>query len=247
MEASYISYTLQYGNLGTSKLEDNIRWHFVPNSEARKFCHGRSVVLWTKLVEGQSRWQHLRRSRRRGWTVDGIHSPLVTRRIVYFTSVDRSVINNPITAICCTTRSYSCAAVDKISTDIARRAVRLRQQSFLLAQRLQSADLVQYFMNQLPVYSKISISSGSTSGTFADFSASSPRYVHRRKRRQFSSVASSLSHWTITCVINWARCRRCVCLRLSVTAHLLLASRNNPKCRQNSCHWKKVLIRIRNN
>jgi len=82
---------------------------------------------------------------------------------------DRSVINNPITAICCTTCSYSCAAVDKISTDTARRAVPLRQQSFSLAQRLQSADLVQYFMNQFPVYSKKSISFGTTSWTLPIF------------------------------------------------------------------------------
>ena len=33
--------------------------------------------------------------------------------------------------ICCTNCSQCCAAVDKISTDVARRAVRLQQQSFL--------------------------------------------------------------------------------------------------------------------
>ena len=66
----------------------------------------------------------------------------LTRRMVCLASVDRSVINYPITAICCTTCSDSCAAVDKISTDTARRAVPLRQQSFLLAHRIQSADLV---------------------------------------------------------------------------------------------------------
>ena len=143
-----------------------MRWHFVPNSEARKILprpvgrvvnktRRRSSLLAT-LATVESPW------------LDGRWYTL-TGRVVCLTSVDRSVINNPITAICCTTCSYSCAAVDKISTDIARCAVRLRQQSFLLAQRLQSADLVQHFMNQIPVYSKISISFGTTSGTFTDF------------------------------------------------------------------------------
>jgi len=47
---------------------------------------------------------------------------------IYYTSINR----NPLTPyidlfwICCTSCSYSCAAVDKISPDIACRAVRLR-------------------------------------------------------------------------------------------------------------------------
>jgi len=49
-----------------------------------------------------------------------------TAHTVYYTSVDR----NALTSICCAfvyiTRFYSCAVVDKISTDIARRAVPLR-------------------------------------------------------------------------------------------------------------------------
>ena len=117
----------------------------------------------------------------------------LTGRIVCLTSVDRSVMNNPITAICCTTCSDSCAAVDKISTDTARRAVPLRQQSFSLAHKLQSADLVQHFVNQIPVYSKITIFWNHV-GNFCRFFASLPRYVHRRKCCKFSSVASRLSH-----------------------------------------------------
>jgi len=64
---------------------------------------------------------------------------------VYYTSVDRNSLLHcfGLLRICCTTCFYSCAAVDKISTDIARRAVRLM---YHLANRsigdvLSSADI----------------------------------------------------------------------------------------------------------
>jgi len=142
----------------------------------------------------------------------------LTRRMVCLASVDRSVINYPITAICCTTCSDSCAAVDKISTDTARRAVPLRQQSFLLAHRIQSADLVILWTKFLFIRKWVFLLEPCPE-LLPIFFDSSPRYVDRRKRCQFSSVASRLLHWTFTFVsnitdilFNWTRCRRCVCV-----------------------------------
>jgi len=71
------------------------------------------MVLSTKLVEGRACGLHLRRSTRRGWT-----------QIVYYTSVELHYFD--LFWICCTTYSYSYAAVNQISTDTARRVVRLR-------------------------------------------------------------------------------------------------------------------------
>jgi len=34
-------------------------WNFVPNSGLRKFRHGKSIALSTKLVDGRARWRHL--------------------------------------------------------------------------------------------------------------------------------------------------------------------------------------------
>jgi len=52
----------------------------------------------------------------------------LTAHTVYCMVVDRNAPKSNL-RICRTTCFYSCKAVDKISTDIARRAVRLRQQS----------------------------------------------------------------------------------------------------------------------
>jgi len=78
------------------------------------FRHCKSIVLSTKLVDGRACWQHLRRSPRR---------LTLTAYIVYYTSVHRNAVTLNVLWICCTTCSYSYAAVGKISLDIARRAV----------------------------------------------------------------------------------------------------------------------------
>jgi len=41
-------------------------WDFFPNSGRRKFRHGISIGLSTKLIDGPACWPHLRRSTRRG-------------------------------------------------------------------------------------------------------------------------------------------------------------------------------------
>ena len=91
----------------------------VPNCGLRKFRQGNSIALSTTLVVdtyGRVCWRHLYNNR---WVV-----------VVYW----KSVKCNPLTPIycdllwiCCTT----CYTVDIILTCMARRAVRLRQQSFL--------------------------------------------------------------------------------------------------------------------
>jgi len=49
IEASFLHF-LQ-GNLGVSTNKGTSLWNFVPNSEVRKFHHGNSIVLPTKLVD----------------------------------------------------------------------------------------------------------------------------------------------------------------------------------------------------
>ena len=56
-------------------------------------------------------------------------SVLYTYRAQFTAWSSTVMLQNPICELCRTTCFYSCKAVDKISTDIARRAVRLRQQS----------------------------------------------------------------------------------------------------------------------
>ena len=48
-----ISYTVLHGNLGTFKNKGTSLWNFVPNSGLRKFRHGKSIVLSTKLIGGR--------------------------------------------------------------------------------------------------------------------------------------------------------------------------------------------------
>jgi len=80
----------------------------VPNS-SRKFRHGESIVLSTKLVDGRACLRHhLRRS---------------TRRVVAVNRNPLTPLRRLVVALLYTTCSCSC---DKISTDTARRAVRLR-------------------------------------------------------------------------------------------------------------------------
>jgi len=87
-------------NYGTSL------WKFFPNSGLRKFRHGKSAVV------NKTR----RRSTHHGWP-----------HIVYYVSQRNALTPvNSILWISCTTCSYSYAAVNKILTDIARRAVRQR-------------------------------------------------------------------------------------------------------------------------
>ena len=88
----------------------------VPNFGLRKFRHGKSVVLPTKLFDGRACWRCLYDNR-----------PVV---VVYYTSVNC----NPLTPLCRFVATllynlflYSCAAFGKVSTDMARRAVHLRQ------------------------------------------------------------------------------------------------------------------------
>ena len=72
-------------------------------------------------------------SKQNSSTVELVDHTYDGRRVmVYYTSVDCKLLA-PFLAllwICCTTCSYGCAAVDKISTDTARRAVRLRYCSY---------------------------------------------------------------------------------------------------------------------
>jgi len=60
------------------RVSPNVR-ELCPNSELRKFRHGKSIVLSTKLVDGRACWSHLRRSMRCDWT-----------HIICYTSVDRN-------------------------------------------------------------------------------------------------------------------------------------------------------------
>ena len=90
------------GNSGTSKNKATSLWDFVPNSGLRKFRHGKSVALSTKL--GRACGLHLRQSTSSCWT-----------HIAYRSLVDFDCdLLTPLAyfdlfSICCTTCSYSCA------------------------------------------------------------------------------------------------------------------------------------------
>jgi len=82
--------------------------NFVRNSGLRKYCHGKSMPLSTKLVvvvDGRVCWRHI----------------FDNRRVVAVYC--KSVNCNPI---CCLFVVQLVSTVDKILTDITRRAVRLR-------------------------------------------------------------------------------------------------------------------------
>ena len=88
-------------------------WNFAPNSGLRKCHHGKSVALSTKLVDGRACCQH--------------HVRQLTSRGCLL-HVGQLYPSNSITgtAICCGFAVQLVCTVDKILTDIARRAVRLR-------------------------------------------------------------------------------------------------------------------------
>ena len=61
------------------------------------------------------------------------HCCLSRNVVIWYKTVQRSCITNPQQLAAVEFETYSCASADKISTDIARRAVPLRQRSFLYA------------------------------------------------------------------------------------------------------------------
>jgi len=71
------SYTVLRENSGNFKNNGTSLCNFVPNSALRKFRHGKSIVMSTKLVDGRACEPHERRSTRHCGT-----------HIVYYTSVD---------------------------------------------------------------------------------------------------------------------------------------------------------------
>ena len=112
-------YTSETKGTGTS-----LR-NFAPNSGLRKISpYSKSIVLSTILVDGRACRSHLRQSTRSCWM-----------HIVYCTSVDGNPLKLELRYyivlfwICCTTCSYSCAAVDEILTD----ALRYYSRAFCLA------------------------------------------------------------------------------------------------------------------
>ena len=95
-------------------------WH------RRFFSHILHCVMWTIRVPPKGRVLHS----------DFVpNSGLITSIVLSTKLVDDRACRHryfELLWICCTTCSYNCAAVDKNSTDTARRAVRLRQHCFLL-------------------------------------------------------------------------------------------------------------------
>jgi len=96
--------------LGNSDLQNKgaSLWNFLPNSALIKFCRSKSMMLSTKLPSTVKVVDH---------TYDG-------RRVVavYYRSVDCNPLT-PLLRFVVQLCSYSCAAVDKISTDKVHRAV----------------------------------------------------------------------------------------------------------------------------
>ena len=106
-----LSYTVLKGNLLPPKIRE---LSFVPNSGLRKFCHDCQQSSSTvELVD------HTYDGRRviAGRTLFNTRRSTVTLELLYI----------HLLWIRCTTYCYSRAGVDKISTDTARRAVRLWQ------------------------------------------------------------------------------------------------------------------------
>ena len=99
---------------------------FILNSRLPKFRHGKSIALSTKIVvvvvDGRVCRRHLYDSRR-----------VVA---VYYKSVNCNLWLHRPTSICCGFVVQLISAVDEILTDVTRRAVRLRWQSFLWAELL---------------------------------------------------------------------------------------------------------------
>jgi len=57
----------KFSSSGISKIKGTSLWNFVPNYGLRKFCHGKSIALSTKLVvvvDGRACWRHLYDNRR---------------------------------------------------------------------------------------------------------------------------------------------------------------------------------------
>jgi len=64
--ASRLSYCIMRKFRYLYKNKDTSLWSFVRNSGLRKFRHGKSIALSTKLVDGRACWPRLQRSIRRG-------------------------------------------------------------------------------------------------------------------------------------------------------------------------------------
>ena len=95
-------------------------WNFVPNS-------------WLRNIPTASR----SRCQQNSSTVESVGDTYTTVDESWLFTTSRSAVTLylhylDLLWICCTTCFYSCAAVDKILTDIALRAVRLRQQSLMV-------------------------------------------------------------------------------------------------------------------
>jgi len=112
-----IPYVLQ-GNSGISKIKGTFLWNFVQVLDVWNFAMASRSRVVNKTRRRSSLLTTLTRSPCRGWT-----------RVVYCTSVDRNAITPSlrfVVDLLYNSLLYSCAAVDKISTATARRAVPLR-------------------------------------------------------------------------------------------------------------------------
>ena len=123
--------TVTRGKFRISKNWDTSLWDFVPNSGLRKFRHGKSIALSTKLVvvDGRACWQHLYDSRR----VVAVYyksvncnplTPLLRFVVDFFYNLLLQLTDSALLTIVRVYKLY--LLTYKISTDTARRAVRLR-------------------------------------------------------------------------------------------------------------------------
>jgi len=112
---------LLYRNSGTSKNKGTSLWNFVPNSGQKISPRVGAVV--NKTCRRSNVW-----IRPAPTTVERVVAVCVS--LLY---AGRLQPSNSITSTCsgCTSCSYTRAAVSEILTATSRRAVRLRQQSFL--------------------------------------------------------------------------------------------------------------------
>jgi len=112
---------------GYLRNKGNFFWKFVPNYGLGKFCHGKSIVFSTKLVDGRACWRHL--GLRRLIRSDRTH-------IVYYTSVHRNTLTQLLrfaVDLLYNLFLQLCSSWQDISTNFARRAVRCSIDSFLIS------------------------------------------------------------------------------------------------------------------